>query len=342
MINKKNKFFNKKNKLYIVLLMIILISTYFYYNSNIILESFDVINNKTVVIIHTQKSKLYASKIKKHIKSKCILSTVNDLEKNLSTVNEQSKLIIHPRTATPLDSKWIKLLKEKEKGGAIIVNPPNLLQLTSNKLKCAILLYNSGINHPETWEGKKNDKKTLDLINRLLKKRDKLIIKPFNSISQGAYVQIIRKDSNEETIKNLISKIPTNPFVIQDYINYKAIYRVIIINGKALPFSFIDKPTNDRWKVSVCLNKDRMKFVYYPKKELLQLGIDTQNIINKEVNNPQSGIHFIDIFETVDNKFVISEINTACSLIIHERLAKTAGHPDWQISKHIANYLNSL
>jgi glutathione synthase/RimK-type ligase-like ATP-grasp enzyme len=342
MMNKKNKFFNKKNKLYIVLLMIILILTYFYYNSNIILESFDVINNKTVVIIHTQKSKSYASKIKKHIKSKCILSTVNDLEKNLSTVNEQSKLIIHPRIATPLDSKWIKLLKEKEKGGAIIVNPPNLLQLTSNKLKCAILLYNSGINHPETWEGKKNDKKTLDLINRLLKKRDKLIIKPFNSISQGAYVQIIRKDSNEETIKNLISKIPTNPFVIQDYINYKAIYRVIIINGKALPFSFIDKPTNDRWKVSVCLNKDRMKFVYYPKKELLQLGIDTQNIINKEVNNPQSGIHFIDIFETIDDKFVISEINTACKLIIHERLAKTAGHPDWQISKHIANYLNSL
>ena len=85
-----------------------------------------------------------------------------------------------------------------------------------------------------------------------------------------------------------------------------------------------------------------MKFVNNPKPELLQLAVDTQKIINKEVNNRYNGIHFIDIFETTDNKFVISEINTACSLIIHENLAKKANHPEWEISKKIATYLNSI
>jgi len=299
-------------------------------------------NEKIVLIIHTKKSQSYASKIKNHIKHKCILTTTEDLEKNLSEINNYSKLIIHPRIANPLETHWIKVLKNRENNGDIIVNPPNLLQLTSNKLKCAILLYNSGINHPQTWEGRKNDVKSIELIRNIFKNKQKIIIKPFNSMSQGAYVQIINKNDSDITIKNKIETMPTNPFVIQDFIDYKAIYRVIVINGKALPFSFIDRPTEDRWKVSVCLNKDRMTFVPNPKQELLQLAVDTQNVINKEVNNPYSGIHFIDIFETTDNQFVISEINTACKLIIHEKLAKKAGHPSWEISKHIADYLNSL
>lgn len=342
---KHNSYTNNKIKLCVVIILLVLILIYLYQNKNrknIVLENFDNISDKMVLIIHTEKSKFYANKIKNHIQNKCLLTTTNNLKEKLSKIKNHSKLIIHPRTATPLDTKWIKLLKECEENGNIIVNPPNLLQLTSNKLKCAILLYNSGINHPKTWEGKKNNVKSVDLIKKLLINRQKLIIKPFNSISQGAYVQIINKNDDNNKIENLISKIPTDPFVIQEFIDYKAIYRVIVINGKALPYSFIDKPTENRWKVSVCLNRDRMKFVPNPKKELLQLAIDTQNVINNEVNNQQNGVHFIDIFETVDNKFVISEINTACSLIIHEKLAKNAGHPDWEISKHIANYLNSI
>ena len=142
-------------------------------------------------------------------------------------------------------------------------------------------------------------------------------------------------------IKSKIKEIPTNPFVIQEFINYKAIYRVIVINGEALPYSYVDKPTKKKWKVSVCLNP-HMKFVSNPDKNLLKLAVDTQNVLNNYVKNKYKGIHFIDIFKKENNEFTISEINTACSLFIHERLARESNHKKWKISKYIAEYLNTL
>ena len=99
------------------------------------------------------------------------------------------------------------------------------------------------------------------MVTKLLKKYKRLIIKPSNSISQGAYVKILKSNDSTSEINNKIYNLPSNPFVIQEYIDYIAIYRFIIINGKALPYSFIDTPTKNNWKVSVCLNYDKMKFV---------------------------------------------------------------------------------
>jgi glutathione synthase/RimK-type ligase-like ATP-grasp enzyme len=339
----------KKKNLILITFIFILMLMYLIIICRKSKENFDnnkkeFVNNKKVIIVHTNKSYAYANHICKKIKYECLKTNTYNLgilyseqKKNIKNQN----IIIHPRTATPLDSKWIILLKELEKEGVKVVNPPRLLQLTSNKLECSFVLYNNGINHPKTWKGFK-DQKTLNLIKSLLKKHEKLIIKPSNSISQGAYVKKIEQNNSDIEISKKIESIPTNPFVIQEYVDYIALYRVIVINGQALPFSFIDKPTKDNWKVSVCLNRTRMKFVPNPDKRILKLGVDTQNVLNKYINNPYKGIHFIDIFETKDNKFTISEINTACSLFIHERLAKDAKHPNWEISKYIAEYLNSL
>jgi glutathione synthase/RimK-type ligase-like ATP-grasp enzyme len=317
------------------------------YNTKNQLEYFNNTNNtnntnKVVVIIHTEKSYAFANKICSNINSSCFKSNVLELENTITSLPKYDKLIIHPRTATPINTNWIRYLKKLEKNGAIIVNPPRLLQLTSNKLECAFVLYNAGINHPKTWKGLKNNNETVKEIQSLLQTHHKLIIKPYNSISQGAYVKLLKNGFTNKKIRESIDTIPTDPFVIQEYVNYSAIYRVIVIGGKALPFSFIDRPTPEKWKVSVCLNRDTMKFIYNPNPKLLKLAVDTQNVINKHVNNKYSGIHFIDIFETTKNNFTISEINTACSLFIHERLAKNANHPKWEISKFIAAYLNSL
>jgi len=80
--------------------------------------------------------------------------------------------------------------------------------------------------------------------------------------------------SNDLTseINYKVYNLPSNPFVIQEYIDYIAIYRVIVINGKALPYSFIDTPTKNNWKVSVSLNYNKMKFVKNPDKNLLELA----------------------------------------------------------------------
>ena len=80
----------------------------------------------------------------------------------------------------------------------------------------------------------------------------------------------------DKEILSKIKHIPSNPYVIQEIVYYKAIYRVIVINGKALPFSFVDRPTKKKWKVSVCLNRDTMEFVPNPNKNLLKLAVDAQ------------------------------------------------------------------
>ena len=335
-----NKSYTKKSILCLLILIIVLILLQ--YKINGVTETFEN-NNKKTIILHTLKSQFYAKKICKHITNKCITSDkfkIYDIINNLKC--DYHNLVIHPRTATPVNALWMNFLYDLEKKGAIIINSPKLLQLTSNKLECSLVLLNADINHPLTWKGIKNDKKTINNIKKLLKQYHKLIIKPFNSISQGAYVQIVKQNMSEDIIKKLVKTIPTDPFVIQEFVNYIAIHRIIVINGKAMPFSFVDKPTPNKWKVSVCLNRDTMKFNPNPDKALLQLAVDTQNVLTSHTKSKYKGIHFIDIFEKENNKFTISEINTACSLLIHENLAKKAGHPKWQISKYIAGYLNSI
>lgn len=333
----KNKSYKIFNLITLTVIILIFLAVILFRNS----ENFKSNKkNKVVIILHTEKSYAFANKICSSINVDCKKTTTTEL-KNTITKLKNKNIVVHPRTATPFDTDWINYLKMLENNNVKVINPPRLLQLTSNKLECSFVLYNSGINHPKTWEGKK-DKKTVLLILKLLKKHKYLIIKPSNSISQGAYVEKLNQKMNFSEVHNKIKNIPSDPFVIQEYIDYVSLYRVIVINGKALPYSFIDKPTKDNWKVSVCLNKTRMKFVANPPKKILKLGEKTQRILNNYIKSPYKGIHFIDIFETRNKQFTISEINTACSLFIHEKLAKDAGHPDWEISKHIANYFNNL
>ena len=261
--------------------------------------------------------------------------------------------LILVRSATPLDTKWINCIKQMEEKGIPVINPTSILQLTSNKLKSSLHLMKQNIPHPYSAEGKKNDNNTLNKIKKLFLKYDMLILKPFTSSSQGAYVQKINKNMSDEEIKSKINLIPTSPFVIQEFIDYVALYRVIVINNKALPLSYRDAPTKDKWKalplsyrdaptkdkwkVSVCLNPN-MTFVSNPPKELLKTG----EMVQRAIFN--GGVHFIDLFETKDknNKYVVSEINTACSLLLHERMAREANHTHHNIAHYIGKYYLSL
>jgi hypothetical protein len=117
-------------------------------------------------------------------------------------------------------------------------------------------------------------------------------------------------------------------------------HRVIVIGGKALPYTFVDKVAWHplQWKVSCCLNRTSMQIDTNPDQRVLEIAEETQRAVNGDIN-------FIDIFENDDwrpisqGRFSISEINTACSLNIHERLAQEAGRTDWNIHARIAKYL---
>lgn len=256
--------------------------------------------------------------------------------------------IIHPRAAHPYDVDWIKHLKALWTRGFTVVNPPDVLKMTSNKLKCSLLLQDK-VNHPASWEYRKDMtiaqvKSLRDSIAERLGEPDYVIAKPLTSLNQGADVRKVYFGAWADNLREEFDKVPGKRIVIQEFVPYTALHRVIVIGGKALPYTFVDRVEwhqPDDWKVSCCLNRTTMRLNENASPELLALAEQTQAIVGGSVN-------FIDIFQYqlvspggVFHKtaYTIGEINTACSLNIHERLAKEAGRSDWNIHYRIARQL---
>ncbi len=274
------------------------------------------------IILTSFPGRKYGRKIGKELRKLGVVSFYCSLTRWPKVFNDHPELnknncVIIARVAHPNNGpSWMKILEQKEQEGWTVINSTKVLKLTSNKLECSLYLQDK-VNHPKSWEcTKQNFNNVADSLMDGI-----YIVKPYVSQSQGKYVKKFAKANDadfhwdEIADKPLnINEIPENKLVIQEFIKYVALYRVIVINGKALPFSFIDRPTKDKWKVSVCLNKVSMEYVPNPKKELLLLAEKTQKELGGQIN-------YIDIFEKEDGTFVISEINTSCILFIHERLS---------------------
>jgi glutathione synthase/RimK-type ligase-like ATP-grasp enzyme len=245
--------------------------------------------------------------------------------------------VVHARAANPSENGWMGTLFDMERRGFKIVNKPSALRLTSDKLACSLLLQET-IAHPRTWSVRVDDIPVVPNGN--------YIIKPITSMEQGARVLRLtkvesgwKKTGTEEIVPmSTLANGLGNRFVLQEYIEYDALYRIVVINGEALPYGFVDKPEfhPDEWKVSVCLS-DTMQFMPTPPEILLNLAVKAQQLVGAKIS-------FIDIFQTTHRKFVMSEINTACSLLRHERLAKASLGEDgpWNIHYRIAKYLWSV
>ncbi len=314
------------------------------------------------VLIRTDKGRRYARKILNSIQwlnehkypqhdFNCDDMTIGEfLERgfNFIKVNlSPEKTIIHARCANPR-TDWTIKLRELQDRGFKVVNSVDCIELTSNKLACSLHLQGK-VNHPKSWEYKKNSTNVQILLNEIENSLDFpqfIIAKPLTSLEQGANVKKIDiTDKTYDEVKFVIEQVPGNKIVIQEYIPYTALHRVIVIGGKALPYTFIDRVEFHRqgdWKVSCCLNRTTMRLNENADPELLELAEQTQ----KEVGGV---INFIDIFEyeadddplfvRPHTEYTNAEINTACSLNIHERLAKQAGRIDWNIHSRIAKEL---
>jgi glutathione synthase/RimK-type ligase-like ATP-grasp enzyme len=246
--------------------------------------------------------------------------------------------IIHARCANPR-TEWTIKLRELENAGYKVVNSVDCIELTSNKLACSLHLQGK-VNHPKSWEYRK-DINNFEFVNLISAIADELpnrylIAKPLTSLEQGANVKKLEIPNplNLRNFKEQLDSVPGNKILIQEYIPYTALHRVIVINNKALPYTFIDKPEwhSTDWKVSCCLNRTTMQLNNNAADWLIDLAEQTQ----KEVGGV---INFIDIFELADSSFTNAEINTACSLNIHEKLARDAGRSDWNIHYRIVKCL---
>jgi glutathione synthase/RimK-type ligase-like ATP-grasp enzyme len=256
--------------------------------------------------------------------------------------------IIHARCANPRTT-WTEQLRELEQTGYTVVNSVDAIELTSNKLACALHLQNV-VPHPRSWEYDKdvmrrNNTEHFYVHLTMDEGLDTIIAKPLTSLSQGAHVRKLGLERNGQTVQEMgqflmeqFDRVPGNKIVVQEFFPYTAMHRVIVIGGHALPYTFVDRVSwhPREWKVSCCLNRTSMRIDTNPSMSILEIAERTQRAVNGEIN-------FIDIFENEQpgdgSTFAISEINTACSLNIHERLAQEAGRTDWNIHYRIAKHL---
>lgn len=274
-----------------------------------------------IVIIRTPKGEKFAKAIAKHIIDQNIDTRIITRKEATNFLKDKNpkETIIHTRTASP--DLVYKTLKEIENKGFKILNNPETIKTTSDKILSNIIAQNKGIKIAKTI---KISKENLTPLYNFLKENKSIIIKPQKSQGQGIYCFKIDQNTTKEEITNIINKVPGKIFQAQETIAYESLNRVIVIGKKAIKEA-VTYDTPNEWKCSVCLNPN-IKHRKNPDNELIKLAEDTAEKLN-------ANISFIDFFKTYDNKYILNEINTACNLLYHEKIT---GYP---ISKDIANLL---
>lgn len=276
-----------------------------------------------VLIIRTHKGVKYASVIADYLMSKgvgCFISEIADVQ---SVLNKNSltpkNTIIHSRTAGPGANKKIAELEET---GFKVINSSKTLTLTSNKYLSQEHAMANGIPVADTYKANKRD---VDKALSLLGKYGSLVLKPIFSQGQGIYCQKVVGGISRDDLAQTLDSVPGEMVQIQQCINYKKLIRVIVINYKALKDATCFDEPRDGWKCSVCMNPEIKKYTG-DRNDLFQLAERTAQAFGAKIN-------FIDYFEDMKSEFVLNEINTACSLFIHESVA---GCP---IHRYIGDFL---
>lgn len=279
-----------------------------------------------VVIIRTKTGGFrYASFICKEINFQGIQTGVTTRPEVFDFLREHhwgpAETLIHARTASP--QTVFKVLKRLENEGYRVINKADVVKVTSDKFFTSQLARKKGIVSPRAWQLTK--KKAATLIKEKTLELGKAVVKPVTSQEEGKYSFLFDKNNLDEVAAKM-ALIPRRKFFIQEFVDYQRLYRVIVIGFKALREAvFYDEP-RENWKASVCLNPD-LFHEKNPSDELLSLG-------EKVAKTFEAEICFIDFFQT-KKSWVLNEINTACSLIIHERKS------GFNISGKIAEYLIS-
>lgn len=272
------------------------------------------------VIVRTRGGTKYARRIGHELRELGhhyrIPSHDNIRELIRSTGWRRDNTVIHARAAYPSRSGFMGVLFELERNGWAVINTPDALLLTSDKLACARMLEDSGMWQPRTEAIA--GVREIPKVYEFLANHHTCVTKPVASQGNGKYVHVIDRQTRRGQLEYIIRE-PAGAIMVQEYIPYIALHRVVVLNGEPIRTVWTDRPTRDRWKVSVCLNP-AMKVTNNPPRALTDLAVRAQEIVGGDIN-------FVDIFECrwdlsrMCPTFVIGEINTACSLLRHERMS---------------------
>jgi len=269
-----------------------------------------------IIIVRTKKGIKYAQKIQNYIlrqKVNCYVTEISELEETIKQYNLNPKnTLIHARCAGTITNK---ILAQFAKQGYKIINSPETLELTSNKYLANLHAQKNKLPIAKTYKILKDD---LDGLINLLKKHKVLVLKPIHSKGQGIFCQKVDFNCQDEELKQILNSVPGKKIQVQEFIDYKKLIRVIVIDYKALDNAYTYDVPSANWKCSVCLNPKIKKYIPNSDK-LKKLAEKTARVFKAQVN-------FIDFFEDQKGKFILNEINTACSLLIHEKITGVPIH----------------
>jgi len=224
--------------------------------------------------------------------------------------------LFHARTAHPT-AHWMNYMAEMEEQGFQFVNNIGCLKLTSDKWESYLKFKEIG-KFPHTLLVKNINNFDLSILDNFT---DKFIVKP--RISQGNGSQVRLFDKTQDKITQSSFNDLSGEFLMQQYVDIAAIFRTFCFKDFAVPTVTMDN--NPSWKKSVCLNKQQTAF-FGSIDDILSYALNIQNSFGGDIN-------FIDIFQLTNGQLILSEINTACNLIIHENKTKVS------LSSYIAEYL---
>jgi len=270
----------------------------------------------TIVLLRTKRGHSYAQKIQRAVLAlgtDCVISEIAELEDCITQHDlKPENTLIHSRTAGPITNQKIAAIEAQ---GFRVINPSANLMLMNEKYTAHEHAEKHKLPVAATLKIRKDDTITLDVF---LQKYKTVVIKPIYSQGQGVYCQKVSSDMNEQERLGLLESVPGDEIQVQEYIPYKRLIRVIVIDYRALPeATTYDEPTNS-WKCSVCLNPN-IKAYREDRPELFKLAERTARAFGAKVN-------FIDFFENQHGQFILNEINTACNLNIHERVTGVRIH----------------
>lgn len=288
-----------------------------------------------ILIIKSGKAKLYPQMFKKYIQSKgvnCFISGYEE-EKLYQVIKDQrlspNNTLIHSRTA---GSHVNNLLLELERKGFKIINSSKTLKLTSDKYKSQTFAAKNRIPTADTYLVDKNN---LLKILSLLKRHHTVVAKPIYSQGKGVFCKKLNNSLLKVDVVKKIRNIPGDKIIIQEYIPYKKLIRVIVIGFKLIKeATTYDIPK--KWKASVCMNLNIKKYnaANYKLREIAE----------KVARNFSAPIAIIDFFEDLSGDFILNELNTACGLIIHERVTGVKIHElisDYLVAAAFTNPINN-
>jgi glutathione synthase/RimK-type ligase-like ATP-grasp enzyme len=269
-----------------------------------------------IIIVRTKKGIKYAQKIQNYILSQgiiCYLAERSELEGMITKYNlKPGNTLIHARCAGTTTNK---ILAQFEKLGFRIINSSKTLELTSNKYLANLHAKKNKLPIAKTYKLLEND---LLGLKKLLQKHKTIILKPIHSQGQGIFCQKIDSNYKDAELKTILNSVPGQEIQVQEFIDYKKLIRVIVIDYKVLAKACTYDIPAMSWKCSVCLNP-KIKKYNLVNTELKKLAEKTARVFEAQVN-------FIDFFEDQRGEFILNEINTACSLLIHEKITGVPIH----------------